>query len=82
MLGMSKEKKRPGRKPSPDSKRSLGADRHTHPRKAFHAPAPLFAALERYIADARPAPTEAAALRIALEEFLIKRGYWPPKEAT
>ena len=74
------EKKKPGRKPSPDSKRSQGADRHTQPRKAFHAPAALFAALEAYIATTRPQPTEAAVLRVALEEFLEKRGLWPPKE--
>ena len=79
MLVMSKAK-RPGRKPSPDSKRTQGTDRHTQPRKAFHAPAELFAALERYVSESRPAPTEASALRIALEEFLEKRGFWPPKE--
>jgi hypothetical protein len=78
MLVMS-EKKKPGRKPSPDSKRSKGEDRHAQPRKAFHAPAELFSALEKYVAETRPAPTEAAALRIALEEFLEKRGFWPPK---
>lgn len=78
MLDMS-EKKKPGRRPSPDSKRAQGADRHRHPRKAFHAPADLFAALERYIAETRPQPTDAAVLRDALEEYLCKRGYWPPK---
>lgn len=78
MLCMSKKK--PGRKPSPDSKRTQGVDRHTQPRKAFHAAPELFAAMERYILEARPAPSEAAVLRIALEEFLEKRGYWPPKE--
>lgn len=73
---MSKQKRKPGRPPSPDSKRALGVDRHTQPRKAFHAPAALFAALARYITETRPAPTEAAALRIAVEEFLEKRGFW------
>lgn len=78
MLGM--KDKKPGRKPSPTSKRTQGVDRHANPRKAFHAPAALFAALERYIAEAKPQPTDAAVLRLALEEFLEKRGYWPPKE--
>jgi cytochrome c553 len=48
-----------------------------HPRKAFHAPAELFAALEQYIVTTRPQPTEAAVLRIALEEFLQRHGLWP-----
>ena len=77
---MSKDKKR-GRKPDPNSKRSLGVPRHTQPRKAFHGPAELFAAFERCISDMKPAPAESAALRLALEEFLEKRGYWPPKES-
>ena len=80
MLVMSKDKKKPGRKPAPDSKRTLGTDRHTLPRKAFHAPAELFAALDRYATATRPSPTESAVMRIALEEFLEKRGFWPPKE--
>lgn len=79
MLLMKNEKKR-GRAPNPQSKRSQGVDRHTQPRKAFHAPQELFDALNRYIAGARPAPTDAAVLRTALEEFLEKRGFWPPKE--
>lgn len=79
MTGMAPEKKKPGRKASPHSKRSQGVDRHQNPRKAFHAPAALFAALDRYIVDTKPQPTEAAALRLSLEEFLTQRGYWPPK---
>lgn len=53
-------------------------DRHKDPRKAFHAPAALFAALDRYVNEAKPPPSESAALRTALEEFLVNRGYWPP----
>ncbi len=78
MLTMSKDKK-PGRKPNPDSKRGTGQDRHTQPRKAFHAPVELFTALEKFVEEAKPQPTEAAVLRLALEEFLEKRSYWPPK---
>lgn len=73
------EKKKPGRKPDPNSKRSLGLSRYANPRKAFHAPAELFAALERYIAGTRPQPTESECLRVALEEFLERRGQWPPR---
>lgn len=75
------EKKKPGRRPSPDSKRTAGVDRHTKPRKAFHADQELFDALERFINASRPAPTESECLRIALEEFLAKRGHWPPAQA-
>jgi len=54
-------------------------DRHKDPRKAFHAPAELFAALDRYVSQTKPPPSESAALRTALEEFLTNRGYWPPE---
>lgn len=74
------QKKKPGRKPDPGSKRSQGVNRHAQPRKAFHAPAGLFAALDGYITDARPQPSEAAVLRLALEQFLEREGRWPPKE--
>ena len=79
MLDMKSDKK-PGRRPDPNSKRSRGQDRHKDPRKAFHAPQPLFDALAEYIDETRPQPTEAAVLRMALEEFLEKRGRWPRKE--
>lgn len=78
MGGMATDKKKPGRRPDPNSKRATGADRHAQPRKAFHAPQELFDALERYILDTKPQPTEAASLRAALEEFLTSRGYWKP----
>ena len=70
--------KKPGRRKDPHSKRSQGLPRHTQPRKAFHAPANLFDAMERFIASSRPQPTESECLRVALEEFLQKRGFWPP----
>lgn len=69
--------KKPGRKKDPNSKRSQGVPRHTQPRKAFHAPPELFAALEKYIASTRPQPSESECLRVALEEFLEERGFWP-----
>lgn len=80
MLDMKNDKRKPGRRPSPTSKRSTGQDRHAQPRKAFHAPGELFDAMGLYIEEAKPQPTDAAVLRLALEEFLEKRGYWPPKE--
>lgn len=79
---MAPQKKKPGRRPSPDSKRGQGVDRHTRPRKAFHAPAELFAAMEAYILATRPQPTDTQVLITALEEFLAKRGHWPHTEGT
>lgn len=73
------QKKKPGRRPSPDSKRGKGEDRHAHPRKAFHAPAELFDAMAAYIERTKPQPTDAAVLRLALEKFLEGEGLWPPK---
>lgn len=74
-------KNKPGRPKKADSKRTLGVDRHADPRKAFHAPQSLFDALAKCIAETKPLPSEAAVLRLALEEYLERRGYWPPKES-
>lgn len=60
-------------KPAADRNKS----RHAQPRKAFHGPPDLFAALEKYRAETRPQPSESECLRVALEEFLAARGYWP-----
>lgn len=74
-------KKKPGRRTNPDSKNQLGIDRHTKPRKAFHATAELFAAMQSYIDVTRPMPTDTQVLITALEEFLSARGHWPKNEA-
>ncbi len=78
MLGMSKQK-RPGRKPDPESKRSAGVDRHTKPRESFHADEALLEAMRQFIAETRPRTNKSEVMRTALEEFLEKRGHWPPK---
>lgn len=75
-------KKKPGRPKEPDSKRQTGVDRHADPRKAFHCSQELLDALERYRDATKPPPSEAGCLRTALEEFLEKRGFWPPKAAS
>ncbi len=81
MLTMSTDKKKPGRRPDPDSKRSKGESRHTKPRKAFHADPELFAAMQEYIDATRPMPTDTQVLITALEEFLKSKGHWPrPKK--
>lgn len=54
--------------------------RHVQPRKAFHAPQELFDALERYQDATRPRPSDSECIRTAIEEFLEKRGFWPPAE--
>ncbi|OWK34242.1 hypothetical protein [Fimbriiglobus ruber] len=79
---MPPNKKKPGPRVNPDSKRSKGEDRHKQPRKAFHADPKLFQALDKYVDETRPQPTESSVLRDALEEYLNKRGYWPPKDGT
>lgn len=72
-----KEKPKRGRKPDPNSKRALGIDRHKHPRKAFHAPAPVFDALARFQDATQPRPTDTAVIVTALAEYLSKRGFTP-----
>ncbi len=79
VAAMAEKKRKVGRPRRADSKRSQGVDRHADPRKAFHAPAELFAALEAYREATRPQPSEAECLRTALEEFLRAKGFWPPK---
>jgi hypothetical protein len=67
---MAKKKTR-GRPRDPESLRSQGVDRHTHPSKRFHAPADLF---ERLTAYCRAADrTESDVLREALAEYLTRR---------
>lgn len=67
-------------KKKPDSKRSQGVDRHTEPRLAFHLPQSLLTALEQHVAGLSPRPTMKATLVAAIEEYLARRGAWPPAE--
>lgn len=80
MTLMTTPKKKPGRPVDPNSKRSLGVNRHASPRKVFHLSQELLAAFDEYLSKTKPEPSEASALRLALEEFLEKRGFWPPKK--
>ena len=81
MVFMAPPKKRRGPRPDPDSKRSKGGNRHLDPRKSFHASQELFDALERFVDETKPQPSESSVLRDALIEYLVKRGHWPPKQA-
>lgn len=69
--------KQRGRPRDPDSKRSQGLDRHRQPRKVFHGPPELFAALARYCRSQRFPTDEATVMRAALWEFLERAGYRP-----
>ena len=73
MLATMNERK-PGRAKSRKSRK--GGNKQ--PREAFHMPAPLHEALLRFCKDARPETTKTAVIRLALEDFLKSRGYWPP----
>lgn len=55
-------------------------DRHVEPREVFHLPRDLRDAMLAFIASKRPAPNKSAVLRLALEEFLEREGFWPPKK--
>lgn len=72
---------RPSRK-KPDSKRSLGVDRHTQPRLAFHMEQQLYDAFKEHVAGLRPRPNESAVLRLALEQYLESVGAWPPADES
>ena len=76
---MAPEKKKPGPRPDPESKRSQGANRHRHPRKAFHAEEELFKVLEEFALQSRPQASESAVMRDALIEYFTARDLWPPK---
>jgi len=41
-------------------------------------PPGLGAAFDRYLESQRPKPTANSAVVVAMEEFLQKRGFWPP----
>ncbi len=79
MLSCMSKPKKTGRPRNPESKRSLGVDRHVSPREAFHMEPELHAAFMQYLASVRPTPDKSATLRAALEDFLQARGHWPPK---
>lgn len=62
------------------SKSPKSEDRHVNPREVFHLTAELQDALEEYLAATRPSPKKSEVMRTALEEFLVTRGFWPPKD--
>lgn len=64
-----------GRPKNPDSKRSKGVDRHTKPRKSFHASESLLARLDAYRTATRPTPDESECIRTALDLFLTSKGF-------
>jgi hypothetical protein len=53
-------------------------DQHKDPRESFHLPAPLRAALTRYLDALKPRPGTSEVIRTALERYLGNAGFWPP----
>jgi hypothetical protein len=60
------------KKPKPPEK-----DRHAEPRESFHYPAAMQEAVEAFIAEADVPTDKSKVIRKAIEEFLVRRGFWP-----
>lgn len=54
------------------------ADRHAHPRFAFHLERELLDAVGRYCLAQRLVPDKSEVVRLAVREFLEREGFWPP----
>ncbi len=68
----------PMAKKRPTSKRGQGVDRHLKPRLAFHLDQTLLDVLTGHVESSRPRPTTTAVIVTAIEEYLSRRGLWPP----
>lgn len=79
MLVMAKKK--PGRPKNPESKGSKGTDRHSQPRFALHMEQELLDALGRYCEAQEIEPDRSAVVRVAIQQFLRSKGFWPPLSA-
>lgn len=74
---MAKRKaRRAGRPPLGQEAKSRDDDRHKTPRESFHLPGELREALIAYRDSTYPRVDKSAIIRSAIEEFLLKRGYW------
>jgi hypothetical protein len=49
-------------------------------RETFVMPPDLYDALERYLASLRPSPDKSTVYRVAIEDFLTDKGFWPTEE--
>ncbi len=47
-------------------------------REAFQLPVRLINALADYVDQHKPTTSKSAVIRLALEEFLERAGFWPP----
>jgi hypothetical protein len=52
--------------------------KHKQPRESFHLPDNLREALRGFADEADPPTDKSSVLRRALEEYLSKKGRWPP----
>jgi hypothetical protein len=75
MSTMSPSKK----KPSGKGKAGEDAKPNRGPRESFHMEHSLHAAFLRFTEETVPNPDKSETLRVALREFLQRRGFWPPK---
>jgi hypothetical protein len=75
---MSTKKRKPDAAKGGQQGPAKGGSRHIEPKETFHLPTAMVEALERYVAQSRPQTSKSAVLRLALEEFLVKAGAWPP----
>lgn len=48
-------------------------------REAFQLPAALISALSAFVDQHKPETSKSAVMRLALEQFLERNGFWPPK---
>lgn len=61
-------------------KKTEYVDQHRDPRLAFHCPADIIGRLDAFVAASRPATTQSAVLRDALDEYLTAKGFPPTSE--
>jgi hypothetical protein len=51
--------------------------RHLNPKLVFHLPQELLDALNGFLDTLNPPPPASGVLRVALEEYLERKGHWP-----
>lgn len=67
---MAKKKKPEGDKPKRSPNYTVFA----------RIPPELGKAFDDYVNSLRPTPTATSVLQVAIEDFLIQKGFWPPKQ--
>src|SRR5262245_56702567 len=70
-----KRSRKPGDTKASDSR---NVDRHKQARLAFHLPQDLYDAFQSHVESLEPKPAESEVLRLALRQYLMNAGAWPP----